>query len=181
MLCQECADADNVRHKKDREWYANMGFCYRCGKERVFGEEKICPECLAKASIVNKKYIEKKYGDFHAFYLADIAKIKAKGVCRSCRTVKAVEGHTYCAKCLAKQNERNKRRDRLLRLNRVGIGRNERPSYGLCYICGNPLDTDKRLCSSCCMKIGHNFGRNRSKNQAWEKDNKRVFGGVAHG
>ena len=182
LMCQECADKNRISSKEYRNWITSMGFCYRCKKERIFGDEKICPECLAKASIINKKSVEKRYGNFHNFYLDDIAKIKAKGLCRACRKEKVLEGHTYCAECLAKNNERCRRERAKKSLNRVGIDRSERFSFGLCYLCGEPLDIpDKRLCSSCCEKLGHNFDGHRNKNQVWRKNSQLVFGGFEHG
>lgn len=184
VLCKECADKDNARRKEDVKWYKERHICYKCGKERVYGDEKICPECLVKAYISNKKSREKIYGSDHNFYVVNIAKLKEQGLCRSCQTRKVAEGHTYCPECLAKQNARSKKRRERERLNKVGIDRSERPSYGLCYTCGQPLDDpEKRLCAECCRKAGHKFDghRNKNRNKAWQQSNQLVFGGVLRG
>jgi len=143
------------------------------------GDEKRCPECLAKAYIANIKTRRKHYGSNHDYYVMDIAKLKENGLCRGCRRNKVAEGHTYCMTCLVKKRERD-RQDRLKKTG-DGLSRSERYSYGLCYRCGEPLDTDKRLCSTCCEATAKNFRGIRGTNAYWQADNKRVFGGAANG
>ena len=179
VMCKECAEIVRVYHAETREWLKSIGYCPRCGKNKLFGDEKLCPECLADAAIKNKKSREKHYGSNHNYYVMDIARLKEKGLCRSCRKNKVVEGHTYCATCLAKKRERSRK----YRQKKTGnyLHRSEWYSYGLCYHCGKPLDNDeKRLCNDCCEKIAKNFKGIRSTNAYWKADNQ-LLGGVSHG
>ena len=177
-MCSECAAKVRNAKKADREWAKEHGFCPRCMKNKLFGDEKICPECLAYMYAVNIKSRQKNYGDNHTYYLKDIARLKEQRICRGCRKKKAAEGHTYCKECLAKKRIR-RRRD-YQRETENYIPRSERRFYGLCYRCGNPNDTDKGLCSECSEAVVKNFKGIRSTNAYWKADNQ-LLGGVKHG
>lgn len=178
VMCKICNEKAKAYQRETRIWMREKGFCPRCGRNRLWGDEKICPECLANASISNKRSREKHYGSQHNYYVTDITQLKAEGLCRGCRKHKIVEGHTYCIACLAKKRERS-RRDRLFK---SGLSRSERYSYGLCYTCGQPLDTDKRLCSKCTEKRIKNFKGIRGTNAYWRNDNAQLtLGGVLRG
>lgn len=56
--------------------------------------------------------------------------------------------------------------------------RSERPNYGFCYTCGNPLDRDGRVCKKCAEMMKKNLPADRD-NEAWRNDNNLIFGKVA--
>ena len=178
-MCAECADKVRKYQEESRVWAKERKLCPRCLKNRLMGEERTCPECLAIASIYNKKSREKHYGTSHDYYVMDIARIKAQGLCRSCRKQKVAEGHTYCPTCLIKHRNR-KRKDHQYDFNDF-IPRSERRGYNLCYRCGNPLDSDKNLCTACCESVVKNFKGIRGNNTYWKQGNQLIFGGVADG
>ena len=173
-MCSTCAGEKLKGKAERREWLKSIGYCPVCGKNMLFGEEKICPECLADKYSRSCKDTDKK----HKQYLVRASKKKEQGLCHSCSN-KAAEGHTYCLQCLAKRRVQEKR----YRALKSGdyMDRGERYGYGLCYRCGEPLDTDKRLCSTCCEATAKNFRGIRGTNAYWQADNKRVFGGAANG
>lgn len=76
---------------------------------------------------------------------------------------------TYCEKCLAKKRIFERKR----REKNVPIPRSERYNYGLCYTCGEPLDSDKRLCQKCCERGTLNLKHNKldNSNHPWRYDN----------
>ena len=178
VMCSSCAEKVRNAHRETIAWAKEHGFCPRCVKNRLMGEERICPECLADAAIKNKKSREKHYSSNHNYYVMDIARLKEQGLCRGCRKNKVSEGHTYCEACLFKKREKRKRYYE--REKRGYIPRSERRSYGLCYRCGNPLDTDKGFCSECSEKVAKNFKGIRGTNAYWKADNQ-FLGGVRHG
>jgi predicted amidophosphoribosyltransferase len=168
VMCSECAEKMKKAQNETRKWAREHGFCPRCLRNRLWGQEKICPECLADAAIANKKSREKYYGGNHEYYIMDITRLKAKGLCRGCRKNKVSTGHTYCEACLEKKRRRFRKK------NEGYISRSERRFYGLCYRCGNPLDTDKGLCSECCDKVAQNFKGIRGTNAYWKADNQQL-------
>ena len=178
-MCAECAERVRTYQVENRVWAKENGFCPRCLKNKLFGEERICPECLADAAIVNKRSREKHYGSGHDYYVRDIARLKKNGLCRGCRKSKVAEGHTYCPTCLIKKRSRRKR-DYQYEIKDL-IPRSERNYYNLCYRCGDPLDDiDKRLCSKCSESVVKNFKGIRSTNAYWKADNQ-LLRGVAYG
>lgn len=179
VMCEVCANKGKKYREETRKWLKKVGYCPRCGRNKLYGEEKTCPECLANAAIANKKYRQKHYGSDHEYYVMDIARLKEKGLCRGCRKNEVAEGHTYCLTCLIKKRKRT-------RLNHQYdfndfIPRVERRSYGLCYRCGSPLDTDKNACSKCCKELVKNFKGKRGANSYWRFDNQFLTGGYARG
>ena len=114
----------------------------------------------------------KKERLFCGYHRKDIARLKREGLCRGCRKRKVAEGKTYCPVCLAKKRERG----RIYRREKDNaIDRSERPNYGLCYTCGEPLDRKGRICARCAEIMKNNLP-DQSDNSAWRNDNKLIFG-----
>lgn len=155
--CSKCAEIQKNNAKERREWLLSKGFCMVCGREKVYLNETKCYNCREKAlKSSNSCKKDKEYArEYARKWRADK---KAQGYCTRCGKRKVQKGKSYCSVCNDKRNEGN-------------IPRTERFFYGLCYYCGAPLDTDKRLCSKCCGKIAKNLeGHN-----GW-KDKRFVFG-----
>ena len=169
VQCQICTDKDRAYHKEARAYFLSIGLCSRCGKNKLFGEEKECPECLAKLYENNIRSRERRGIDSKEQYKKDIQMLKEKGLCRSCRKQKAAEGHTYCRTCLEKTRERS--RKYRMKKEKIGIYRSERPNYGLCYTCGNPLDRDGRICQRCSENVTKNLPVMRD-NKFWRQQNR---------
>lgn len=148
VCCNSCREKQREYKKKSRDFFKSIGLCPKCGENRLFGDEKMCPECLAKAYEYNRKSKEHRNISNADIYKKDIARLKSEGLCRGCRKRKVEGNHTYCQICLIKHRERG--RKYRAEKSKDGITRSERPSYGLCYTCGNPIDVEgKRSCSNC--------------------------------
>ena len=61
-------------------------------------------------------------------------------------------------------------------IKKVGITRSERPTYGLCYCCGKPLDREGKKCIKCAAKVTNNLPRVKAT-EHWKKDNNLIFVG----
>lgn len=172
VMCAECAEKQRIYQRETREYLRNLGLCPRCGKSKLFGDEKECPECTAMMYEINQRSRERRNITAMDYYRKDIARLKSEGLCRSCRKKKVAEGHTYCPDCLAKRREQGKEYRR--KKNKVDLDRNERPNYGLCYICGEVIDRQGRVCKKCAEKMTKNLPEKRY-NKIWNKDNKLIF------
>lgn len=172
VMCADCAEKQKIYQRETREYFKNIGICPRCGKNKLFGDEKECPECCAMMYELNRKSRERRNITAIDYYRKDIKRLKEQGLCRSCRTRKVAEGKTYCKNCLIEHRERNKEYRR--KKDRVGLERSERPNYGLCYTCGDPLDRDGRICQKCADKMAKNLPTQRN-NMLWRNDNKFIF------
>lgn len=106
VLCMECAE-----YKKDtRRFFLEIGFCPVCHKERIYGDEKECPECRARRIINNRLCFERakadgrdwavnatKYGTERA--KARYARLKEQRLCVRCGKRNALYNRTMCQKC----------------------------------------------------------------------------------
>lgn len=172
VMCSECAEKSRIETREKREFMRNMGICPRCCKNKLFGSEKECPECSAMMYERNRKNAEIRNACAADYYRKDIARLKSEGLCRGCRKRKVAAGKTYCPICLTKKRERG----RIYRREKDNaVDRSERPNYGLCYTCGEPLDREGRICTKCVEKMTANPTEHRD-NLAWRNDNKLIFG-----
>ena len=175
-MCADCLEVSRKNTAERREWLLGLGYCPVCGREKLEGNEKRCPECLAKIYVANKKYISKRPDITHRNYIARKTVLDEKGLCRQCGKREKAVGKTYCETCLAKKRDQKK-----IAYEKGNIPRSERFGYGLCYRCGQPLDTDKRLCKACCEKTALNFKKSNVDriNHPWKKDNQLLSRKVA--
>lgn len=138
--CSECLVKHREYVRENRIFCIEHGLCSRCGKERVLGEETICPECNSKAYIsktrqdkdlVNEKHREWSKRTHHEMI--------EKGICTRCRKRKAENGYKTCSICRSKT--RNYKR-----MKYGKESRREREKYGLCYFCDNPIKQGYKVC-----------------------------------
>ena len=174
VCCQSCRDYQKKYNKETRRFLLDIRICPKCKKNRLFGSEKTCLECLAEIAEDRRsgKIKRKKYNKQQ--YLFRISRMKENGICRGCTRRKVESGKTYCSICLQKKRERAKRS--LVEKNKINfIDRHERPSYGFCYFCGNPIDRDGRCCQKCADKMTANLPLDRGgKNEYWRQQNKLI-------
>lgn len=94
--------------RETRRFLTSIGMCPRCGKNKLFGDEKNCPECRAKANTYDsKRWVEqhdKRLADKKRSFKKLYDERKAKGICVKCATRKADEGHVTCVWCRKKEN-----------------------------------------------------------------------------
>lgn len=134
-MCPECAEKERLRVAENRKALKGMGYCPRCGKNKLYGDEKECIECAAKMYEYNQSHKSEKSKDY-------IKIRKYKGVCIKCGSRKPEDGKTRCVICNI--SERNRARD----YRGIGLSRSERANYGMCYICGESIESG-RLCDKC--------------------------------
>lgn len=168
MTKEEYNESRKIYQKERREWLKSLGYCPICGKEKLMGEEKRCPICLAKAYESNRKYQQKNKNKVLERQRARRRELIKNGLCTQCGVNSIVDGKTYCLKCLQKKRIQGKQ----YREKKGILPRSERVSNGLCYRCGNPLKDGKRLCEECSKKSILNFkGKHSNENHIWRKDN----------
>lgn len=176
--CKECAENRRQYQLENRAFYIKQGLCPKCGKNRLFGDEKNCPECLARNEKVNIAYRIRKSGsceEFNKQYYQETKKrLAEQNLCVMCKKNKRANGHVHCEECLEKR--RIKGREIRKKQKKVGITRSERPTYGLCYCCGKPLDREGKKCIKCAAKATNNLPRIKAT-EHWKKDNNLIFVG----
>lgn len=164
VMCRACREKSRKQTAEKRAALIEMRICTECGSEKVFGKEKICPECAAKKYAYNTRH--RKYDPEYHKNLK--AKRRAEGLCTTCGKKKAIIGKAQCSSCTAKGRIRAAR-------DRAGtIERSDRPSYGLCYTCGDRVEPGKRLCSKCSKKATNNLPKT-NPNETWRMLDKALY------
>lgn len=137
--CESCKAKRRENEKKTRELSRELGICPRCNKNKLFGSEKNCPECRAKAETDRENW-EKRNTEIaierrRAYNRKSYYKSKAEHRCACCGR-KTYDDKVYCPVCAERKNK--------ARLH--DIPRVERLSMGVCYICGKPFAPGYKMC-----------------------------------
>ena len=141
VYCTECQKRRNEKNLETRKWYAKIRYCPRCQKNKLFGSEKVCPECNAENTnrIERKREISReKYNEYMKDYHKQLYnQRKADGICTRCGKV-SVKGTGYytCIKC--REKERKNIYPREYGWARVAEGR--------CFFCGEPVKKGYKVC-----------------------------------
>lgn len=169
VYCPECRVRQNERARQNRAFYAEHGLCRRCGRNRVFGSEKRCPECRAldaarEARRARTDEVREKNNAYHRRRYQERSSL---GICTQCGRRKAEAGKKRCGICAGRAAARNRER-----YVAAAIPKAERYRHGLCCTCSNSLDMDgMKICSRC---YGH-LSEVRKANPSWRQDNAGVY------
>lgn len=146
-LCQSCREKKTQYGNETRHFLQSIGLCPRCGKEEIYGDEKMCQFCKIKMTEYNRIYIasrRKHTMQVHNDYARKrYAEHSAKGICTRCGKRKADKGFKQCGICREKQKEqRRKKREK----DGIGQKRKEWIEKGLCFFCGKPVKEGYQTC-----------------------------------
>lgn len=158
--CRVCREKQRKQTAEKRKALKQLGFCTECGRNRIFGAERICPECAAKKYASNRKC--KKTGQYNQYFKDRRERLKALGICVKCGKRKAESNKTRCRFCNIKENER------AMEYRGNNIPRSERPSYGMCYFCGTEIENGS-VCEKCRIRIIQNLPKGSKPNEYWRQ------------
>ncbi len=188
--CKACRKDQRDEYRKRREWHISLGICPYCGKERLYGEECMCIECrqkmyegvckrLENMSAGERKREKKRVREYNR----ELYQRRKQGnICVKCGKRKAEKGKVMCSICLGKKRNRARR---LYQEMHDILPREDRIAYGLCYICGEPLDgnRDWKVCSRCHERLAENMHKNRRQQSGadhpWRRGNALLFNSQA--
>ena len=170
--CSECLEKTNQYTRESRAFARSMGFCPECKKEKLVGEEKICLKCSTRRYANKKPYTEEQRIRYNkrlrekqnALY----KQRREQGLCGECGKRNAEEGKSRCRICLNKNAETHRKR----KYNQVNI-KEYRKENGLCYFCGETVDTKFQICQKCHDKCVEQGKKGKSHlTSYWKTDNK---------
>ena len=173
--CISCLDKRREDAKKERAFLKKYHICTYCRKEKVFGNDTICPECRAKKNeyASNLDHTTEEYKEYQRVQHKKMYKKRIEaGLCVSCGKRKPEDGKVRCRICLNKNNE-SKRKS----YERNGYKREYREDHNLCFFCGNPLDTNhKKVCKKCYDKFVESGKKSSGagKSKYWIAQNKLI-------
>lgn len=163
VYCDDCR-----QYKKElNETYIKYGLCGYCHKERIYGDEKTCPECRAKSSIKNTKY-RKTHREELNIKQRERYKIvrdyrKENGLCTKCGKTKASPGKVTCARCREKNNEQKR-----LAYVKILVDRPNR-----CRYCNNDSAPGYKVCEEHRQKLALS-ATSKNVNEARKKTRARL-------
>ena len=139
-LCIDCLQKANYEQRTTRRLYLKFNICPRCRKNTLFGDEKNCLECAAKAyESVMKNRDREHYNEVHKEWSKRTHyEMIEKGICTRCRKRNADNGHKTCGICRAKAREAKRKYAK--------PNRSERFEQGLCYFCDNAIRPGYKVC-----------------------------------
>ncbi|MBR2408950.1 MAG: hypothetical protein IKB07_08340 [Lachnospiraceae bacterium] len=147
VRCSECKEKGNKNSRRGYSYYISIGICPRCRKEKLYGDERACLLCNADRYKRDLKRDRERYNEIHRKSSKKIYhESSAKGICTRCNKRKAAEGQKRCKMCIEKVNEYRRKKS-------TGVPRRLRPDFGMCYLCGEAVMKDQRVCASCHEKI----------------------------
>lgn len=139
-LCSECTKKDIERQTEIRKWYREQGFCPKCKKNKLMGDEKTCVECRAADANLHQKIRDnntKAYNAHMATYHKSLYdKRKEQGLCPVCGKPNKDKRYITCPICRDKKNRRTQPK----------FLREERIKNGLCIWCDNPVKNGYKIC-----------------------------------
>lgn len=169
--CSDCLKKKNQYNRDTWIFCIEIGICPVCRKERIFGEEKTCPECRAKRANRKKPITEEQKERIRLQRRLCYYQRSEQGICTRCGKRKAMEGKKKCGICL--------QRDRELPVRRKDLKkdiRQQRVEQGLCYRCGkNPPTKNMKMCQGCIDECKVYLNKARAANRHWKQDNKLIF------
>lgn len=150
--CEACKEKNTKEAQETREFRRLLGLCPRCGKNKLIGDEKNCPECRA----INDKYVQRnmdlKLKSDYESRKRNRKKDRENGICTSCRKRKADVGYAMCDVCKKKRREYMKSYS----LRKRGTDKSLHIIWlenGLCSNCGKETYKDYNVCEECYGKI----------------------------
>ena len=147
VQCEQCS----VEVKECRRKLVSSGICRQCRNEEAEPGKQNCWDCAEKArkagqarrdsETAGQRTIRLAYHRAYARMRSE--NFKAAGLCTRCGKRKSQSGKSVCIDCriVLRREKEQRKPDTLLR--------NERPDYGLCYICGEAKLDGKKLCARC--------------------------------
>lgn len=158
VYCKECFA---VMQKENYQYLKGLGICTACRNDYAMIGSVRCPKCADKMSIsaiaryerqsASPEWREHRRRRNTANEKKRRQRRRNAGICHECGKNPIEKGYVRCYECLIKRR----------RQHNTGIPRNARPSFGLCYFCGEPVLHGKKVCEK---HLSNNFKFTGAKN-----------------
>ena len=172
VRCTNCNNEQNKEKRKTKQMYIQCGICYRCRKNPIMGNEKMCPECRAKlCEWKNNRPEEKRKIEKEQTRISHEKKrqyCRENGICYNCQKRESLPNKKLCSICRAKLNRKNRE---YYAKNNIGLTKEEKIEKGICIWCDNPVKDGKKICEAHYEKCIKNLEKGRKPNEEWRRLN----------
>lgn len=180
--CKACLEKRNEYTRESRAFWRSHHICPECGKERLFGTEKICIACRQKQYEWKQKskdpLTDEQKAAMRNYGRSVYRERSERGICTRCGKRKAAPGRKKCKLCLEKDAEKH-------RLPPNVIPKMEyKEKNHLCRYCGSPLEdgSRKKVCTVCIQKchddaieLRRTHPEKFPQNKSWKESNQLIF------
>ena len=151
VRCIKCNDRRNAEIREMRKESQSIGMCPKCGKRKLWGDEKQCLECRTKnsenAMQNRKKNGAEHYNEVHREWSRKAYEArKQQGTCTRCGKRPAQSGYCTCGICRSRDAAKRQERERINGRMSPEERREYRALVGLCYFCDNPVKPGYKIC-----------------------------------
>lgn len=141
--CVQCRKIITDQNTETRHFMQSIGICPRCQKNKLYGDEKQCPECSANGYSLTMRSRERlgreHYNSVHREWSRNNHQKRIElGICTRCGKRKPDNGYKTCGLCRDKDRKRKEKNNK--------PDRRERYKNGLCYFCDNPIKDGYKVC-----------------------------------
>ena len=166
-LCRKCCDNHTSYVREAYHYYQEHGICPRCGTNKLYGTEKVCPECRAKETAYRSNQSSEKKAEIRdsrrsqrkQYSKSVYEHRKSHGICVYCGKRKVFAGRIGCLDCL------EKRRERMYGESDILVDKQKyKILHGICPRCGKQAMEGKKLCPECYEK------HLKTLEKAWESN-----------
>lgn len=182
---------ETPRWKDRRAMFISQHRCANCGAkdEYTLSGRKQCKKCCDRGKAYRNGYRHPREVESEQERKEKLRKYKREwqkdlrnwrkehNQCIECgdKDALTMAGRTLCQSCWEKRYKKPfvSKEQRRLEIGQTTkpINRSERPDYGLCYICGNPITESYRLCEHCLGTIRKSVEKasEARKQHVWRK------------
>lgn len=143
VTCSKCKEYSLEQGRKDRAFRISLGLCPICGKNRLFGSERNCPECRARQeniSFPKREANREKYNEYCNNHMKRVyAERKAQGLCPICGSDK-IGNFIVCERCRIKRRKSKANNYKPREAQKLWR------EQGLCYQCGSECKPGYKVC-----------------------------------
>lgn len=175
VACASCNNKQVEYTNETRRFRTSYGICPRCGKNKLFGSERNCPECRAihanRAENYRKKNKDKISKNNKLSYIKRTNFYRENGLCTKCGS-KVLDNFKLCFRC--REQARLYKQKESIKKNKMDF--TIRIDKGICLFCNNPVKDKYKVCDvhyeDCLKKLNDCKDKRMEalQNSYWKKD-----------
>jgi len=143
VYCEKHRKIHNEATNRNRAYYRKIGICPYCYKNKLMGNEGVCPECLAKSYSKVRIYDMEHREERRQKERLLRKQREAEGRCTSCGREREDPEYKMCSSC----RQKSRIKQRMSPSNYVRIT-DIRKAKGLCIRCENPALEGLKVCET---------------------------------